>query len=61
MPGPRATSTASKASGRLAKLFCIMTAACLNITFPMYLIEIEYRFNHYKDNLFKLFLRCFFV
>jgi hypothetical protein len=35
--------------------------ACLNITFPMYLIEIEYRFNHHKDNLFKLFLRCFFV
>lgn len=28
--------------------------------FPMYLKEIEYRFNHRKENLFKLFLRCFF-
>lgn len=28
--------------------------------FPMYLKEIEYRFNHRKDNLFKLFLQTFF-
>jgi len=28
--------------------------------FSMYLKEIEYRFNHRKENLFKLFLRCFF-
>ncbi|MGZ9133341.1 MAG: IS1595 family transposase [Nitrospira sp.] len=28
--------------------------------FPMYLKEIEYRFNHRQENLFKLFLRCFF-
>lgn len=28
--------------------------------FPMYLKENEYRFNHRKENLFKLFLRCFF-
>jgi transposase len=27
--------------------------------FPMYLKEIESRFNHRKKNLFKLFLRCF--
>jgi transposase len=28
--------------------------------FPMYLKEIEYRFNHRRDNLFKLFLHTFF-
>jgi transposase len=28
--------------------------------FPMYLKEIEYRFNHRRDNLFKLFLRLYF-
>ncbi|MBS0150364.1 MAG: IS1595 family transposase [Nitrospira sp.] len=28
--------------------------------FPMYLKEIEYRFTHREENLFKLFLRCFF-
>ena len=28
--------------------------------FPMYLKEVEYRFNHRKDNLFKLFLRLYF-
>ena len=28
--------------------------------FPMYLKEIEYRFNHRRDNLFKLFLYTFF-
>jgi len=28
--------------------------------FPMYLKEIEYRFNHRRDNLFKLFLQTFF-
>lgn len=28
--------------------------------FPMYLKKIVYRFNHRKENLFKLFLRCFF-
>ena len=28
--------------------------------FPMYLKEIEYRFNHRKDNLFKLFLHNYF-
>lgn len=28
--------------------------------FPMYLKEIEYRFNHRDDNLFKLFLKNFF-
>jgi transposase len=28
--------------------------------FPMYLKEIECRFNHRKDNLFKLFLRLYF-
>lgn len=28
--------------------------------FPMYLKEIEYRFNHRQENLFKLFLWCFF-
>jgi len=28
--------------------------------FPMYLKEIEYRFNHRRDNLFKLFLRIYF-
>jgi transposase len=26
----------------------------------MYLKEIEYRFNHRRDNLFKLFLQTFF-
>ena len=25
----------------------------------MYLKEIAYRFNHWKENRFKLFLRCF--
>ena len=28
--------------------------------FPMYLKEIEFRFNHRRDNLFKLFLKTFF-
>jgi transposase len=28
--------------------------------FPMYLKEIEYWFNHRKENLFTLFLPCFF-
>ena len=28
--------------------------------FPMYLKEVEYRFNHRKDNLFKLFLTLYF-
>ena len=28
--------------------------------FPMYLKEIEYRFNHRQDNLFKLFLKLYF-
>jgi len=28
--------------------------------FPMYLKEVEYRFNHRKDNLFKLFLYIYF-
>ena len=28
--------------------------------FPMYLKEVEYRFNHRKDNLFKLFLTMYF-
>lgn len=28
--------------------------------FPMYLKEVEYRFNHRKDNLFKLFLNIYF-
>ena len=28
--------------------------------FPMYLKEIEYRFNHRNDNLFKLFLKTYF-
>ena len=28
--------------------------------FPMYLKEVEYRFNHLKDNLFKLFLKIYF-
>lgn len=28
--------------------------------FPMYLKEVEYRFNHRKDNLFKLFLGIYF-
>jgi transposase len=28
--------------------------------FPMYLKEIEFRFNHRRDNLFKLFLRLYF-
>jgi transposase len=28
--------------------------------FPMYLKEIEYRFNHRRDNLFRLFLHTFF-
>ncbi|MCP9443016.1 MAG: transposase [Nitrospira sp.] len=28
--------------------------------FPMYLKEMEYRFNHRKENLVELFLRCFF-
>lgn len=28
--------------------------------FPLYLKEIEYRFSHRKENLFELFLRCFF-
>jgi hypothetical protein len=55
MPRPRATSTASKASGHLANLFCTMTAACLNITFPMHLIEIEYQFNHHKDKPLQAF------
>jgi transposase len=28
--------------------------------FPMYLKEVEYRFNHRKENLFKLFLKVYF-
>ena len=28
--------------------------------FPMYLKEVEYRFNHRKDNLFKLFISIYF-
>ncbi len=28
--------------------------------FPMYLKEVEYRFNHRKENLFKLFLHIYF-
>ena len=28
--------------------------------FPMYLKEVEYRFNHRRDNLFKLFLHIYF-
>jgi transposase len=28
--------------------------------FPMYLKEVEYRFNHRKENLFKLFLAIYF-
>ena len=28
--------------------------------FPMYLKEVEYRFNHRKDNLFKLFINIYF-
>ena len=28
--------------------------------FPMYLKQIEYRFSHRRDNLFKLFLHTFF-
>jgi transposase len=28
--------------------------------FPMYLKEVEYRFNHRKDNLFKLFINVYF-
>jgi transposase len=28
--------------------------------FPMYLKEIEYRFNHRKENLFRSFLRVYF-
>ena len=28
--------------------------------FPMYLKEIEYRFNHRDENLFKLFLKLYF-
>ena len=28
--------------------------------FPMYLKEVEYRFNHRRDNLFKLFLNIYF-
>ena len=28
--------------------------------FPMYLKEIEFRFNHRDDNAFKLFLRAYF-
>jgi transposase len=28
--------------------------------FPLYLKEVEYRFNHRKDNLFKLFLHIYF-
>lgn len=28
--------------------------------FPMYLKEVEYRFNHRRDNLFKLFLNTYF-
>ena len=28
--------------------------------FPMYLKEVEYRFNHRKDNLFKLFMNIYF-
>ncbi len=29
--------------------------------FPLYLKEIEYRFNHRKENLFKLFLKTFYT
>ncbi len=28
--------------------------------FPMYLKEVEYRFNHRKDNLFKSFIHIYF-
>ena len=28
--------------------------------FPMYLKEVEYRFNHRRDNLFKLFINIYF-
>jgi len=28
--------------------------------FPMYLKEIEYRYNHRKENVFKLFLQLYF-
>jgi hypothetical protein len=48
-----------KASGRLPSIFCTIIEVS-NYHFPMYLKEIEYRFNHRQENLFKLFLRYFF-
>jgi len=31
-----------------------------SVYFPMYLKEVEYRFNHRQDNLFKLFMHIYF-
>ncbi len=40
--------------------WCLLLGGKIKYHFPMYLKEIEYRFNHRRENLFRSFIRVYF-